>query len=151
MVRALTPWSERLPRPVREFEREMESLVNRFLAPMEEWRLGKLGFVPHTNVAETEEQFEVTVELPGLKPDDVHVEFKDGALWIRGERKEEQEEKGKTFHRVECQYGEFRRVLPLPTTIDEGAFKAEFKDGLLTVTVPKTAEAKPRHIEVKAS
>lgn len=151
MVRALTPWNERLPRPVREFEREMEGLMNRFFAPMEEWWTRHEAFMPRTNLAETEEHFEVTVELPGLKPEDVHVEFKDGALWVHGERKEEQEEKGKTFHRVERHYGEFRRVLPLPKTIDEAAVKAEFKDGVLTVTVPKTAEAKPRHIEVKAN
>lgn len=149
MVRALTPWSERLPRPVREFEREMEGLVNRFFAPVEGWWTGHEVFFPSTNVAETEEHFEVTVELPGLKPEDVHVEFKNGELWITGERKEESEEKGKTFHRVERRYGEFRRVIPLPATIDEEAVNAEFTDGVLKVTVPKTEEAKPRHIEVK--
>jgi len=148
MIRALTPRSARLPRPVRQFEREMEHLMNRFFAPMEEW-WAEDKFLPRTDLAETEDRFEVTVELPGMKPEDVTVEYKDGALCIHGERKEETEEKGKTFHRVERQYGEFRRVLPLPTAIDETAVQAEFKDGVLKVLAPKTAAAKPRHIEVK--
>jgi HSP20 family protein len=129
----------------------MESLANRFFAPMEEWWSGHVGFVPRTNLVETEDRFEVTVDLPGVKPEDVHVEFNDGTLWIRGEQKEEQEEKGKTFHRVERHYGEFRRMVPLPKTIDEAAVNAKFKDGVLMVTVPKTEEAKPRHIEVKSN
>jgi HSP20 family molecular chaperone IbpA len=70
-------------------------------------------FAPSVNFAETEKGYEVSVELPGMKPEDVHVEFKDGHLWITGERKSEVEEKGKTFHRVERRYGSFRRVIAI--------------------------------------
>ena len=66
---------------------------------------------------EKEDKFEVTVDLPGLKPEEVEVEFKGDSLWITGERKEEKEKKDKTYHRVERSYGEFRRVLPLPSAV----------------------------------
>jgi HSP20 family protein len=102
------------------------------------------------NVAETEERYEVTVELPGMKPEEFQVELKNGQLWISGEKKEEREEKGKTFHRVERRYGEFRRVIPLPTPVEEGRIEAQYKDGVLHVILPKAAEARPKHIEVKA-
>jgi HSP20 family protein len=90
------------------------------------------------------------VDLPGLKPKQVTVEFKDGALWITGERKEEKEEKDKTYHRIERSYGEFRRVLPLSSAVKDDEIEAKFTDGVLKVLVPKTEEAKTRRIEVKS-
>ena len=92
---------------------------------------------------------EITVELPGMKPEDVKVEVLEGRLMIHGEKKEEKEVTDKTFHRVERRYGEFRRTLPLPTTIDAEKVVAEFKDGVLKVTVPKVPAAQPKNIEVK--
>jgi HSP20 family protein len=152
MIRALTPIRERLPRPVARFEREMEELMGRLFRPEEGWWTGMEGLVPTTNMIETENEFEVTVELPGLKPEEFHVEVKNGELWITGEKKEETEEKGKTFHRLERRYGEFTRVLPLPATVNEEKVEAKFEGGVLTVRVPKTEEARPRHVpvEVKA-
>jgi HSP20 family protein len=100
-------------------------------------------------MVENENEFQVTVELPGLKPEEFNVEVKNGELWITGEKKEETEEKGKTFHRLERRYGEFTRVLPLPATVDEGKVEAKLDGGVLTVRVPKTEEAKPRHVPVE--
>ena len=108
------------------------------------------GFMPTTDVVESENQFEVTVDLPGLKPEEVNVELKNGNLWISGRREEEKEEKGKTYHRIERRHGEFRRMLPLPSTISEEQIEAKFESGVLKVTVPKTEESKTKHIEVKA-
>ncbi len=91
-----------------------------------------------------------TIDLPGLKPEEVKVEFKSGALWVTGERKEEKEEKDNTYHRFERSYGEFRRVLPLPSEVKEEAIEAKFTDGVLKVSVPKAEEVKSKHIEVKS-
>lgn len=140
----MVPSLERSPlRPLIRFEREMENLMERLGG----WE----GFEPKVNVAETEKEFEITAELPGLKPEEVTVEIRNGDLWISGERKEEKEEKGKTWHRVERRYGEFRRTIPLPEAVAKEKVEATFSEGVLKVIVPKTEEAKPRHIEVKAA
>jgi len=120
MVRSMVPWTGRLPQPFERFENEMAGLMDRFFGTEERWGNGGLtAFHPHIDFAETANAYEVTVELPGLKPEDFHVEYHDGGLWISGERKEETEEKGKTFHRVERHYGQFQRMIPLPGAIDD--------------------------------
>jgi HSP20 family protein len=108
------------------------------------------GYSPSTNVAETEKGYEVSIDLPGVKANDVNIEFKDGQLWISGERKPHAEEKGKTFHRIERRFGLFRRVIPLGTDVDVDAIGASFKDGVLVVDVPKVPAARSRRIEVKS-
>ncbi|MCA9120628.1 MAG: Hsp20/alpha crystallin family protein [Planctomycetaceae bacterium] len=107
------------------------------------------AFAPSVNFAETETGYEVSAELPGMKPEDVHVEFKDGHLWITGERKNEVEEKGKTFHRIERRYGSFRRVIAIGKEVDAEKVDATYKDGVLTVNVPKAAAAQPKRIQIK--
>jgi HSP20 family protein len=148
----MIPWTPRLPRPFGRLENEMNELMERFFGTEEGWNgLEKVeGFAPRVNLAETEKEYEVTVELPGMKPEEFNVEFKEGALWVSGHRKEEKEEKGKTFHRIERHYGEFRRVIPLPAEVMEEKVEAAFKEGVLTVTIPKAEHVKPRRIEVKA-
>jgi HSP20 family protein len=106
-------------------------------------------FSPETNFAETEKQYEITLDLPGVKPDDFNLEFDDGQLWITGERKEEEEVKGKTYHRVERNYGRFRRGVSLGPDIDADNIEATYKDGVLTVIVPKAPTACPKKIVVK--
>jgi HSP20 family protein len=130
-------------------EEEMEDLVERFWGEDGGWLTGRPSFLPTTDLVETENQFEVTVDLPGLKPEEVVVELKNGDLWISGKREEEKEEKGKTYHRVERRHGEFHRVLPLPSTIKEENIEAKFENGVLRIIVPKSEEAKTKHIEVK--
>lgn len=147
MVRSLIP-TERLPRTLAQMEREMERLLKRFWEP--EDGLFTTRFWPETNVVETDTGFEVTVELPGMKSEDFHVELRGGELWITGEKKEEKEEKGKTYHRVERHFGEFQRVIPLPKSADEDKVEAQYTDGVLKVVVGKTAEATPKRVEVKS-
>jgi HSP20 family protein len=106
-------------------------------------------FLPEANVVETEKALEVAVELPGMKPEEVKVEIRDGSLWITGEKKAEKEEKGKTFHRVERRSGMFRRVLPLPMEVKEQEVDARFTDGVLKITLPKTEKVVPKQIEIK--
>jgi len=106
-------------------------------------------FAPRMNLAETDQAFEVTVDLPGMKPEDFSVELKEGQLWITGERRQETEEKGKTYHRVERQYGRFQRVIPLPAAVNPEKIEAQYKDGVLHITLPKDETAQPKRIPVK--
>ncbi|MCR4411848.1 MAG: Hsp20/alpha crystallin family protein [Thermoguttaceae bacterium] len=149
MVRSLVPWGFGAPQVFERFRREMDQLFSDFLGN-ENGGEHVLAFAPRTNVAETDTHYELTVDLPGLKADDFTVELKDGNLWISGERKEETEQKGKTWHRIERQYGHFRRVFPLGADVDPDRIEAEYKDGVLRVTVPKSEAMRPKKIEVKA-
>jgi HSP20 family protein len=129
-----------------EFDELMERLFHSDegrMTPAKGW------FTPRVDFTETPTHFEVKVDLPGLKPEEVKVEVRNRELWISGERKEETEEEGKTFHRIERRRGEFRRVLPLPTEVAEEKIEARVEHGVLTVTVPKSETAKPKTIEVK--
>ena len=148
MLANLTPKKVRVPF-FAELERELPMLWERFLTP-EEWTGFGHAFTPRTNIAETPEALEITLELPGLKPEEFHVEMRAGELWITGEKKEEKEEKGKTYHRVERRYGEFKRVIPLPANVNPEKVAAEYKEGVLRIAIPKTEEAKGKTIPITA-
>lgn len=109
---------------------------------------GSRVLAPHANFAETEKEYEITLDLPGLQPEDVNVEFRDGHLCISGERKRVDEEKGKTYHRVERTHGEFRRVIALGNEIDAEKIHAKYENGVLTVVAPKIAAVQPKKIAV---
>ena len=155
MFGSLTPLKERTPiqshrlsRMMRGFEDEMEDLVDRFFGRDGDSLPACQGFVPKMDLVETESALEVHVDLPGLTPKDVEVEVKDGDLWISGSYKEDKEEKGKTLHRLERHRGEFRRVLALPSAINEEGIEAKFVNGVLHITVPKTADAQVKHVPI---
>ncbi|MEX0936504.1 MAG: Hsp20/alpha crystallin family protein [Pirellulales bacterium] len=147
MKRPTVPLTERFPRSFAGLGRQMENLMERYFGPEEEW-WGVEAFTPTTNLAETDSEYEVTLDLPGMRPEDVNVELQNGNLVVSGERKEEKEETKRTFHRVERSYGSFRRTIPLPGTVDEGKVDASFRDGVLKIRLPKTEEAKPRQIKI---
>jgi HSP20 family protein len=104
---------------------------------------------PRVDISETDNEFVIKAEIPEVTKEDVKVSVDNGVLTIQGERKQEKEEKGKRFHRVERYYGSFVRSFTLPDNIDETKVKASFKDGMLNLQIPKTAETKPKAIEVK--
>jgi len=106
-------------------------------------------WVPSVDVAEDPERYLIKVEIPEVKREDVKVGVQDGVLTIQGERKQEKEEKGKKFHRIERSYGSFMRSFTLPDDVDAAQILAEFHDGILNVTLPKSESAKPKAIEVK--
>ena len=110
--------------------------------------LGRNGNLPEANMVETDKAIEVTVELPGMKPEEVKLEIRDGTLLITGEKKEEREEKGKTFHRVERRAGMFRRAFALPVEVIEEKVDAKFVEGVLEFALPK-AEKLTKRIEIK--
>jgi len=100
------------------------------------------------DIYETEEAIVLKAELPGVDPKDVEVRVEDNTLYLKGERKFEKEVKEQNYHRVERSYGSFARSFSLPNSISTDKVKAEFKDGLLTLTMPKREEAKPKTIKI---
>jgi HSP20 family protein len=104
---------------------------------------------PRVDIAETDKAFVIKAEIPEVNKDDVKVTIDNGVLKIQGERKQEKEEEGKKFHRVERYYGSFTRSFTLPDNVDETKVKASFKDGMLNLQIQKTVLAKTKAIEVK--
>jgi HSP20 family protein len=135
--------------------REMEDVFDRFGRAIGWPRRGTQevmatgDWAPRVDIAETDNEFTIKAEIPDVKKEDVKVTVDSGVLTIRGERKQEKEEKDKKFHRVERYYGSFTRSFTLPDNVDESKIEASFKDGMLNLQIPKTEAAKPKAIEVK--
>jgi HSP20 family protein len=136
----------------RDVNRIFEDFWKRFDQPFGAFGRWDAGG-PRADIAETESALEVSVELPGLDQKDVDVSLTDSALTIKGERKSERDESKKGYHLAERSYGSFYRSIPLPSGVDADKVNAEFKNGVLTVTLPKTQEALSRvkKIEVKGN
>ncbi|MEX0995240.1 MAG: Hsp20/alpha crystallin family protein [Balneolaceae bacterium] len=105
-------------------------------------------FVPKIDVSETEKQYEIEVQLPGMKREDINVQLEDGRLNISGERKVENETKDKTFHKVESSFGSFTRSFQLPDNIDQESVKAAYENGILTITIDKSEEKAKKQISI---
>lgn len=106
---------------------------------------------PFSDIYEDNDNFKLKLDLPGLTKDDVKISYSNGEVSISGERKFEEETENHKYHRIERSYGKFYRSFTLPKEIDEDKINAEFKNGQLTVTIPKSEKAKPRQIEVKVN
>ncbi|MCU0233936.1 MAG: Hsp20/alpha crystallin family protein [Thermoanaerobaculales bacterium] len=105
--------------------------------------------MPAVNILEREDAIVISADLPGLKAEDVEVTVDQGTLSIRGERKLEEKAEGETYHRVERVYGLFERTFTLPNTVDVSKIDARFKNGEMTLTLPKREESKPRSVKIK--
>ena len=105
-------------------------------------------WAPAVDIAETDTEYEIKVELPEVGKDDVKVAVYQGVLTIQGERKAEREEKNKKYHRVERSYGTFVRSFTLPEGVNEDGVRGRFKDGMLYVHIEKSEKAKPRSVEI---
>jgi HSP20 family protein len=157
MLGSMVPVRKMIPRRFPGTLSRLENELDRYWDPFDrffkgdDFEVAPQQVIPRANVAETDDLFEVTVELPGMKAEEVNVEFQNGALWITGEKKEEKEEKGKTFHRIERSYGSFRRMIDLPGVVKDDEINAEFSNGVLKIDIPKSEEVKPKHIKVKAN
>ncbi len=103
---------------------------------------------PQTDIVEDNDKYTLKLDLPGVDKKDVKLSYKDGELSISGERKEEKESKDSKVHRVERSYGKYYRSFRLPEKIKDDSIKAEFKNGTLTINIPKAEEVKPREIEI---
>lgn len=135
--------------PLAALREEMSDLASNFLADVGDvWPLRLMS--PSIDLSETDSTVEVRVDLPGIKPDDIDVQLSDHLLTVSGRREEEKEEKGRTFHRVERRHGSFSRSVMLPCAVDESKVDAQYRDGVLTVKLPKTAEARSHRIKVRS-
>ena len=141
--------------PFRELE-EMSDRLNRMVTRPATRTNGKealtvADWMPTVDISETDGEYLIKAELPEVKKDDVKVTLEDGILTIQGERRREKDEKTTKYHRIERSYGSFARSFSLPDQVDENGVKAEYKDGMLNLRVPKSEKAKPRAIEVKVA
>jgi len=106
-------------------------------------------WAPIVDIEEDNDSIMVKAEIPGMKKEDIKVSVQSNILTITGERNRESETKSKTFHRVERSYGKFSRMITLPTDVDSDKVKANYKDGILSITLPKPEAVKPKHIDVE--
>lgn len=110
---------------------------------------GSRPWGPAVDIAENDKELVVAADLPGVKLEDVKVEIEDGTLTLSGSRKFENEDQKNGYHRIERNYGEFRRAFALPDSVDATKVAATFENGVLKVTLPKTEVARPRTIKVE--
>jgi HSP20 family protein len=160
VMNALTRWNPfKAPQwdPFKELD-EMQNRLSGFLGrspaklpDSREEAMIVAEWAPLVDIAEDDKEFLVKAELPEMKKEDVKVSVEDGVLSISGERKFEKEEKNKKYHRIERSYGNFLRTFSLPEGADASKVSADFKDGVLTVHLPKNEKAKAKAIEVKVA
>lgn len=145
------------PMPRRDTFREIEQISDRLNRLLGERRAQTDGreesmaladWAPLVDVMETDAEFQIRAELPGVDKENVKLSVEDGVLIISGRREPEQEENGMRYHRIERAYGSFARSFAVPDTVDQQKVTAEFKNGLLTVHLPKSEKARPKSIAV---
>ena len=146
-TRALTTWPQGLFGMQREINRLFEDVFRGGMQAEE--NTGMSFWTPAVDIAEQQNEYVVKMELPGINREAVKITLESNVLTIRGEKKQEKDTKEGSYHRVERSFGSFQRSFTLPTTVKSDRIDALYKDGILTVTLPKAEEAKPKQIEVK--
>ncbi|MBF0457575.1 MAG: Hsp20/alpha crystallin family protein [Nitrospirae bacterium] len=129
--------------PFTALQRQVNDVFNGFFRgfDMDPFFGGGMGFNPSVNVLETDAEIKVTAELPGMDEHDIDVSLTKDTLTLKGQKKEEKEDKGTNYYHMERSYGSFVRTIPLMCAIDDAMVEAEFKKGILTIRLPKTPEA----------
>lgn len=145
---ALVRWS-----PYRELatlREEMNNLLESFFGrfPLMEPEPTGMIWGPRVDIHETDNAFIVEAELPGLTKDDIKLSVHESTLTLEGEKRMEEEKKGRNWHRQERAYGKFQRVFTLPSAVDADKITATFKNGVLTIELPKSEAAKPKEIPI---
>jgi HSP20 family protein len=144
-MRALTPW-----KGMDTLRQEMDRVFDRFFEPRWEEFETAGEWAPKVDISETKDAVVVKAEIPGVEQKDINVSLQDQVLTIKGEKHQEKEEKDEKYHRVERSWGAFTRAFRMPAAVAGDKVSATFKDGTLTVTLPKAPEAKGTTIPVKA-
>ncbi len=148
----LMPWKKEKEKNVTEFRREFDSLADRFFGddffPMAESVFEKAVY-PKTDISEGKKEITVKAEIPGVEAKDIDVSVSGRVLNIKGEKKQEKEEKDKNRYRIERSYGYFNRSVELPAEVDDTDVDASYKKGILKITLKKSKETEFRKIEVK--
>ena len=139
--------------PFYSLQREMNNLFDNFLSgfditPRGFYASGFGTFTPSVDVSENENEIIIRAELPGVEEKDVEITLTADAVTIKGEKKEEKEDKGKDYYYMERSYGSFNRVIPLAVEIESGNATATFKSGILNITIPKSKTAKAKEIKI---
>ena len=137
-------WGDQLP-DIRLFDDRFDRLVERAFG-----RDRRSSWMPAMDVSETDEQIVVTVELPGMRAEDVEVSVEDSTLTVGGSREFSSEVERERYHRIERRYGAFSRAVTLPLQVDTSKVDARFSDGVLRIEIPKVEKAEPTKITVKA-
>ncbi|MFW6078875.1 MAG: Hsp20/alpha crystallin family protein [Gemmatimonadota bacterium] len=150
---AVSPFREGFSpfRDLRRIRDEMDRLLGSTLGAGGGGAGEAVGWAPATDVVEQPEEFEVTVELPGMRREDVHVELQDRQLTVRGEKREERERRDERRHLIERSYGSFTRSLTLPRSVDPDRIDARFEDGVLRVRLPKSEAGQGRRIRIEGT
>jgi HSP20 family protein len=131
-----------------QMERLFDQMLGQGLRRSSEERSLRGAWMPAINILEKDEAIVISADLPGLRAEDVEVTVEEGVLTIRGERKLEELSEGDTYHRVERLYGSFERTFTVPNSVDTENISAQFRNGVMTLTLPKREESKPRSIKI---
>jgi HSP20 family protein len=129
-----------------EMDRAFDRLMRQWASPVS---FSEAGWNPSVDVVETDDEIVVRAEIPGVNRDDIDLTVENNRMIISGEKKQEHEEKDDNYYLMERSYGSFRRIFVLPAQADADKVAASYKDGVLTVTVPKTEVAKGKKIDIK--
>jgi HSP20 family protein len=148
MSTTLTPYRRALY-PFESFRNEMADLVDRFFNDDPSNGKAMKPWAPQVDIEETEKEFLVKADLPGVEPKDVDIQVVDNVLTVRGSKEEKKEEKRKNYHRTERFVGSFYRSIPLPVGVDAEKVAATCANGTVTITIPKKPEAQPKKIAVQ--
>jgi len=144
-ARELAAW----PSDLFGIQREVNRLFDSVYRGSREDDYSLSAWTPAVDIVEHDSEYVVKLELPGVNKEDVKITIESNILTIQGEKKQEKETNKENYHRVERNYGSFQRSFTLPTTVKSDKIDAVYKDGVLTVALPKAEEAKPKQIEVK--
>jgi len=139
------------PSDILNMQREINRMFDGFFrgGVQDDGSLVTSTWSPATDITELANEYQEKLELPGVSKDDVKITMRDNILTIQGEKKQEKETKDSNYHRVERSYGSFQRSFTLPSGVRSDKIEASYKGGILTITLPKADEAKPKQIEVK--
>ncbi len=149
-LRDVTSWHPvtNLASDFTNMQREIDRMFDRFRGGTVDDN-GTSTWLPSVDIIETPNDYVVKAELPGVDKKDVKLTIQNDTLTIRGEKKQESDRKGENYHRVERSYGVFQRSFALPSSVKSDKIEASYDNGILTITLPKVEEAKPKAIEVK--
>jgi len=147
-------WELMNTNPFKDIEKarsEMDRLLDTFLfgRPQKGDIWEEIEWLPAIDVAETKNEIVVNVEIPGMDPKEFDISVSEGTLMIKGEKKQEKEEKEENYHLTERRYGTFIRSILLPQEVESDKIRASYKDGILKITLPKSEEAKKNEIKIK--
>ena len=142
-VHDVTAWH-----PISDWANEFDRMFDRLHGGIVD-NSGITSFMPSVDIVENANDFTIRVELPGVKKEDVKITVQNNILTIRGEKKQEAEKEGDNYHRVERSYGAFQRSFTLSNTLKADKIEASYDNGVLSISLPKAEETKPKEIEVK--